>query len=326
MVGIKDIASRANVSISTVSYALNGSPRVSEKTKKRIMSIAEEMNYIPNMAGQNLRRKRTDIIGVYLSSYQGSFYGDLLDGMQNKAKELGLELIACSGERSRLFLPQRMIDGILVLDLTYPDDELLKYAEYNHPIVVLDRKLHHPNIRTVLLDNRNGAKEAMHSFRKTDIDTVYILSGPKDNFDSAERVEAAIEVADHLGYTYKVIEGEFTEESGFKAAGQISREWSKPIGVFALNDEMGIGLQNYFKHTELSLGKDIFVRGFDNNEVSQYLTPPLESVSYSKERWGATCVETLYKMIQEETVEDTLIPTYFRQHEENNINVRRSSE
>lgn len=325
MVGIKDIASKANVSISTVSYALNGSPRVSEKTKKRIIGIAKEMNYIPNMAGQNLRRKRTDIIAVYLSTYQGTFYGDLLDGMHNKAKELGLELIVCSGERSRLFLPQRMIDGILVLDLTYPDEELLNYAESNHPIVVLDRKLHHSNIKSVLLDNRNGAQEAMYSFRKLPIDTVYIVSGPEDNFDSTERLEAAVEVADHLGYTYNVIEGEFTEESGFQAAEKINREWSKPIGIFALNDEMGIGLQNYFSQTQLSIGKDLFVRGFDDIEICQYLTPPLKSVSYSKNQWGAIGVETLYKMIQEEEVANTLIPTYF-QLEENDLNFRRTIE
>lgn len=68
MVGIKDIAKKANVSISTVSYALNGNTRVSEATRSRILAIAEEMNYIPNLAGQNLRRQKTNIIAVYLSS------------------------------------------------------------------------------------------------------------------------------------------------------------------------------------------------------------------------------------------------------------------
>ncbi|EAC2406482.1 LacI family DNA-binding transcriptional regulator, partial [Listeria monocytogenes] len=64
MVGIKDIAKKAGVSISTVSYALNGSPKVTEKTRKRIMTIANELNYIPNMAARTLKTRETKIIGV----------------------------------------------------------------------------------------------------------------------------------------------------------------------------------------------------------------------------------------------------------------------
>ena len=82
MVGIRDIAKEAGVSISTVSYALNGSDKVTEETRKRIKKIADEMNYVPNMAAKALKRRETKIIGVYLSDYLGSFYGELLDGIK----------------------------------------------------------------------------------------------------------------------------------------------------------------------------------------------------------------------------------------------------
>ena len=72
MVGIKDIA-KAGVSISTVSYALNGSSKVTEETRTRIQAIAEELNYVPNMAARTLKRRQTNIIGVYLADYGGSF-------------------------------------------------------------------------------------------------------------------------------------------------------------------------------------------------------------------------------------------------------------
>lgn len=311
MAGIKDIANRADVSISTVSYALNGSSRVSEETRKKILAIADEMNYIPNMAGQNLRRKRTNIIAVYLTTYQGTFYGDLLDGMQIKAKELGLELIVCSGERSRLFLPQRMIDGILVIDFTYPDEQLLDYADSGNVIVVLDRQLQHENITSVLLDNQTGTKEVMESFAEEGIHDVFIITGPKDNLDSEERLKVAIETAENLGYNYQMIDGEFTEESGLHAARQMEPDWSNPIGVFALNDEMAIGVQNYFKDRGIAIGEELIVRGFDNIKAGQYLTPPLESVAYSKHKWGAEAVEVLSQMIQGKEVNNVLIPTYF---------------
>ena len=80
MVGIKDIAKAAGVSISTVSYALNGSPKVTEQTRKRIQDIAGEMNYVPNMAARTLKKQQTNIVGGYLGDYGGSFYGGLWGG------------------------------------------------------------------------------------------------------------------------------------------------------------------------------------------------------------------------------------------------------
>lgn len=90
MVGIKDIAKKAGVSISTVSYALNGSPKVTEETRARIQAIARDLNYVPNMAARTLKRRQTNIIGVYLADYAGSFYGELLDGIKKKSRDFWL--------------------------------------------------------------------------------------------------------------------------------------------------------------------------------------------------------------------------------------------
>lgn len=311
MVGIKEIANKAQVSISTVSYALNGSPRVSETTRQRILAIANEMNYIPNRAGQSLRKKETNIIGVHLSSYSGNFYGDLLDGMHNMAKQFGFDIIACSGERSRLFLPQGMIDGIIVMDKDYPDDELIKYANLGHSIVVLDRKIEHPNIRHVLVNNKEGSKQAIQSLKDSPCKEVYIITGPKDNFDSQERLEAATQEVLKIGKTFKIFQGDFTEPSGYKAAVEISKEIKDPVVIFALNDEMGIGAFNYFSQSKYILGKNVNIIGFDDIEISRYLVPRLNSVSYSKTEWGTVSVNTLYKMLKGDEVGDTLIPTKF---------------
>lgn len=311
LAGIRDIAKKAEVSISTVSYALNGSPRVSEATRKRILAIAEEMNYIPNMAGQNLRRQNTDIIAVYLSSYQGSFYSELLESMNKKANALGLELIVCSGQRSHLFLPQHMIDGILVLDMTYSNEELMKYANMEHPIVLLDRELDHEKIRSVLLDNTTGTRAAMHALIDKKVTKCYIISGPANNHDSDERTETAVEVADEYKIDYEIIEGEFNEQSGYKAAEKMTFEKDARVGIFALNDEMALGAYNYIKSTSQVMEETVFIHGFDKNQVTQYLTPPIQSVSYSKKDWGEVAVETLDKLIKHAPVENHVIPTYF---------------
>lgn len=311
--GIKDIAEKAGVSISTVSYALNGSSRVSEKTRQRILAIADEMNYIPNLAGQNLRRQKTNIVAVYLTSFQGSFFGDLLQGMHEKANELGLELIVCSGKRSRLFLPQRLIDGILVLDRNFGDSELLKYADQNYPIVVLDRELSHDSIRSVLLENEKGATQAMQSLINEGVDKIYIISGPEKKHDSNKRKKAAIAAAKASNMDWTVIQGHFNETSGYQAGEKMTFESGRTYGVFALNDEMGLGIHKYLTEKGISINEEVFIRGFDRNQVTSYLNPPIKSVAYSKFEFGAAAVDILNKLIQDKPVENRTIATFFEE-------------
>lgn len=310
MVGIKDLAKKAGVSISTASYALNGSARVSEKTRDRILAIADEMNYIPNMAGRHLRKKSTEIIGVYLTSYKGTFYADLLEAMLEAVKEKGYDLITCSGDRSRLFLPQGMIDGALVLDAFFPDEEIMNYAKRGKSIVVMDRTIAHANIRQVLLDNRGGAKQAVNLLLRNKPSQLFVISGPCGNYDSDERLIGAEEVLATTDIAYQILPGDYTAAAGYKAGQQIfERYQNKPIGIFALNDEMAIGLYNYFKTTALEIGKDIFIVGFDNIEIGDYLKPTLTSIGYSESEWGKVAVNTLLAMIEGMKTEDRNIQT-----------------
>ena len=141
MVGIKDIAKTAGVSISTVSYALNGSNKVTEETRQRIEQIAAELNYVPNMAARTLKRQQTNIIAVYISDYGGSFYSELMEGIKQGLNAFDYEIIVCSGQKSHLFLPERMVDGGIILDWTFKNEEIINFADRGHPIVVLDREI-----------------------------------------------------------------------------------------------------------------------------------------------------------------------------------------
>lgn len=311
MVGIKDIAKKAGVSISTVSYALNGSSKVTEDTREKILLIAKDLNYIPNMAGRNLRRNKSNIIGVYLSSYSGTFYGDLLDGIMKESKKQGYEMVACSGDRSRLFLPQRMIDGAIIIDPAFPDEKIIEYADRGSKMVVLDRKLKHENVRQVLLDNRHGGKLAIEALIKTPASFFYLVAGPTETFDSNERLEGAEEVLVQNKLNYQVLHGDFTEASGRTLAEKIHQEWTKPVGIFSLNDEMAFGMYDYFQQTDIEIGKDVFISGFDHSLISQYTVPSLATISYSKEEWAFLSAKTLIKLLENKPATDKIIPTTF---------------
>ncbi|XJZ27753.1 LacI family DNA-binding transcriptional regulator [Bacillota bacterium Lsc_1132] len=308
MVSIKDIAKKAGVSISTVSYALNGNPKVTEETAAKILAIANELNYIPNAAARSLKKQETKIIGVFLTNYGGAFYGQLLQGMQEALSQKGYELIVCSGRESHRFLPERMIDGAIVLDVTFSSEELLNYANRGHKLVVMDRELDHPNIKQVLLDNKAGATLAIDYLVEKGHQKLYVVTGPNSSYDSNQRLQAARQAVkryEHIQYIE--IEGNFIKPAGERAAEQIVREYTEPAAVFCLNDEMAIGMYNYLGKTNHRVGEHIHIIGFDNIEVAQYIQPRLATIDYSEQKWGAMAAENLLKLLVDESVENERI-------------------
>lgn len=304
MTSIKDIAKKAGVSISTVSYALNGSSKVTDETRSRILHVANELNYIPNAAARTLKKKESRILGVFLTDFRGDVYGELLDGMKEVCNSQGYDLIVCSGEQSHRMLPERMIDGAVILDHTFSSEELLKHAQRNHKIVVLDRELEHPNINQVLLDNKAGATLATEYLVEQGHKKIYVVTGPDDSFDSIQRMKAVNLVASRADDVEWIeLPGDFKKSGGERAADRIIQEYTEPVAVFCLNDEMAIGLCNRLADTDFTIGEHVHLIGFDHIELSRYMQPRLATIDYSKRKWGALAAEQLIKIISGEAVE-----------------------
>lgn len=308
MAGIKDIAKKAGVSISTVSYALNGSPKVTEETASKILAIAKELNYVPNAAARSLKKRETKIIGVFLTNYGGAFYGQLLQGIQDALNSKGYEMIVCSGKESHRFIPERMIDGAIVLDFSFSSEELVKHADAGHKIVVMDRELDHPNIKQVLLHNTSGATLAIDHLIENGHRKIYAVTGPEDSYDARQRIEAVRQAVErYQDVEYHEIQGDFNKPTGEAAAEKIAGEYSEPVGVFCLNDEMAIGMYNYLAKTNLVVGKHIHIIGFDNIELTRYTQPRLATIDYSERKWGAVSAEHLLRLLAGEPAENERI-------------------
>ncbi|MBS4206944.1 LacI family DNA-binding transcriptional regulator [Bacillus sp. FJAT-50079] len=303
MASIKDIAKKAGVSISTVSYALNGSPKVTEETSAKILAIAKELNYVPNAAARTLKMRKTKIIGAFLSDYGGPFYGPLLYGMREALNKRDYDLIVCSGQRSHRLLPEGMIDGAIVLDETFSNKELLNHAERGNKIIVLDREIDHPNIDTVLLDNQTGTELAIQYLIGMGHHTLYFVTGPEESYDSVQRLQAALRLVErNKVVAYKVIQGDFNKKSGELAARQIVNEYKTPVAVFCFNDVMAIGMYDYLATTDYIVGEHVHIIGFDNIELARYIHPRLSTIQFSKAEWGAKAAEQLICLLNNKPV------------------------
>lgn len=311
MAGIKEIAEKAGVSISTVSYALNNSDKITKETRARILKIADELHYTPNLAGRSLKKQKTKVVEMYVPDFGGYFYSHLLAGVAEVLKNNGYELIVASGgKQSRAFISQGLVDGAIILDPTFPNDLIKELAEEGNKLVLMDRKLELPLVSHVLLDNEKGAKEAVDALIETGTEVFAILTGPSTSYDGKKRLEAALaEFQLKDSQTVVVIPCDFTIEGGEKAAAKIAKMKSRDIGVFALNDEMAFGLYRGLKQYKLVPGRDVKVVGYDNDLLGQYLTPQLATVDYSKHQWGKKTAEVLLEMIENDVTRNEIVTT-----------------
>ena len=117
MITIKDVAKHARVSVTSASYALNGTGTISAATRKRVLDAAAELNYHPNAFARHLKNRKTRTLGVFITRFGGSFYEDILEGIHDTVLKTDYELLVCPESRDiRKMLTHRQVDGAIIFD------------------------------------------------------------------------------------------------------------------------------------------------------------------------------------------------------------------
>jgi LacI family transcriptional regulator len=138
---IKDVARLANVAVSSASYAINDTGKVSKETKERVLKAAKDLGYRPNGVARDLKsNKKTGVICVFVGDLGGPFFSEVMKGIQDEALKNNYNLIACNHNMAGKFLSERRVDGAIILSANVPDELLLNVAVPNFPIVVMDRE------------------------------------------------------------------------------------------------------------------------------------------------------------------------------------------
>ena len=311
MTTIKDVARHAKVSITSASYALNGTGTISEETRKRVLESARELNYHPNAFARNLKKQKTHTIGVFISRFGGSFYEEILEGIHDAVLQTDYELIVCPESRpmSKL-LTQRQVDGAIVFDSKIRSDLVVKLASKRFPIVVLDRYLEGEYLLPLLLDNQQGTKEAFYHLYNQGARRIFFISGAVDSFDNIERQRAFLQEGNRNNVIIKCFSGNFTEISGYEAASLMIEANDLPEAVFCANDQMAIGFIRAMTEHQIRVPEDIAIVGFDDIQVAQYMRPSLSTIGASRFAWGAAAANQLIDTLEN----DRPFPQPYRMH------------
>ena len=153
MIGIREIAGMAGVSVSTVSNAINGKKNVGKQTREKILRLCEEYGYSGHVADEKSGISDIRTILFNFSDFDRSFYLEVINGVNTYVREHGYDLMICTKVSCEKFMKSGLTCGCIILDMAMKNQLLLDVADRDYPIVTLDRYLEHPYIKSILINN-----------------------------------------------------------------------------------------------------------------------------------------------------------------------------
>jgi LacI family transcriptional regulator len=309
---LKQIAKELNVSVSTVSKALNDSPEISEQTKIKIKEYAKLKNYKPNVIGLNLKNRKTKTIGVIIPNILNSFFAKVFSGIEKVADKKGYNVIMCISNESLEkeahtleMLSNGTIDGF-ILSIS---EEAQKSHEYNHfkdiindgtPIVMFDRTTDEVDCDKVIVDDFDSALDTTQHLINLGCKNIALLSSV-DNLSvgklRAEGYLKALEV-NNIPVNEKIILRTDSEE-GLNEAIESIFDNNTIDGVFALDENDSVAALKMGLKKGYNIPENLSIIGFaDGILASRRLSPSLTTVSQHGIEIGEVAAKLLIERLE----------------------------
>lgn len=307
---IKDIASKAGVSVSTVSHVLNGYGDISAETEKRVRAVMKELNYHPSALARRLVRKRSYVLELMLFSVEGlrhPFFYEVICGITAEIEKAGYDLVLSvkdTGDRrwreSLRRCYESKVEGLFLMG-TLPGRAILdEVASSGIPTVLIDIPHEGPRMTYVTSDNIGGATSAVEHLISLGHRRIAYIDG---------HTPSAISEGRFLGYKQAlarhglpldprlVASGNFTEEGGRVAMRRILEASADITAVFAASDLMAIGAMKALREAGRKIPRDVAVVGFDDIEAASYVRPALSTVKQQGEVMGRSAAKEVLRLI-----------------------------
>ena len=252
---IRDVARRLNLSTTTVSRALDGYDDVAEETRQLIVKTAHEMGYVPNQAARQLRRRRSDTIGYILPAekprFSDPYFAEFIAGLGDEAAAHGFELLVSTAppgsqvERQAYerWVHGRKVDGI-VLNHIYLSDWRVQYlAQAQFPFVTLERSLDPYDYPSVEVNGCRWFKVLIDHLVSLGHQRIAYVGASPDLTIQADRLEGYRDSLHSHGLLLDaelIIEGNLTNEGGYRAAERLLALLNPPTAIACVDDMTAI--------------------------------------------------------------------------------------
>lgn len=307
-VTIKDIAKLANVSHTTVSRALNDSPHIKAETKRKIVDLAEQLNYIPDYNARSLVMQKSYTVGVFFTSIttgtSSSFFSDVIRGVNSVISEnYNLFVRGIDNYKDYHSINKKRFDGIILMSQSDVDNAFIYHVlQSGIPFVVLNRQVQDTSMINIVPNDKAGAYEAVSYLISQGHKQIAMIEGIEGFKSTQERkdgyLKALIEHRIPLVQEY-ILQGSYDMESGYQAMEKLLGLVSRPTAVFCSNDDMAIGAMRAAFDHGIHIPRELSLVGFDDIGFAHYTTPALTTVKRPIEQISMMGAKKILELIDE---------------------------
>lgn len=318
-VSIYSIAEALNVSASTVSRALQDHPSISGEMKQLIRKTAREMNYRPNRMAVNLKRGKSNTIGIVVPNVNRNFFSSAIEGIEEEAYKVGYDVLICQSQElydkeKKILnsLAQGKVDGVIVSIASGTKDytHFNNLEDYGIPLVLFDRTSPQVNAGAIMVDDYNGAYKVVEHLIGLGKKRIFHYAGQQHVSVWYNRCRGYFEALKAHGITPGadwVFYGDIVQEEGTRLAQQVLAMPERPDAIFCTSDFVALGVLLEFKRVGIRVPEDIAVVGFANEPFDALITPSLTSVNQFSYDMGKMAAKMLMDRLNGEPQVDKVI-------------------
>ena len=307
---MKQIAQMADVSLGTVSHVLNGSARVREPLKRRVLEAVEALSYQPSQLARGLRRDKTNMVGMIIPDLTNPFFPAVVRGAEDVAFSNGYRLILCNTDnvhakelahldQLRTYLPA----GLIVIPSHFSDltAQAESYRKAGTAVICVDRLPQHWAGDSVTANHEGGAYLAVRHLLRLGHRQFATITGPQHLTNAQQRLAGfrrAVQQSRVQVNPEYIQETTFDKQGGYSKTMLLLRMLPRPTALFAGNDLIALGALLAIRDSGLRCPEDISVIGFDDLDFAEIINPSLSSVSQPGYQLGSNAASLLLERVK----------------------------
>lgn len=308
---MRQIATRARVSVGTVSHVINNTARVREPVRRRVLEAIERLGYQPSLLARGLRRNQTTIIGVIIPDISNPFFPLVVRGVEDIAYQNSYQLMLCNADndahKEQVYFDElrayRMA-GLIVIPSA--DSKLVSAAASGGgelPVICLDRCPEGWKGDSITVDNSEGAYQATRYLLELGHRRIAAIAGQLHVTSAVERLKGFKQALREGGISIApeyIQEGRFDRLSGYEKGMMMLQFSPRPTAIFAANDLVALGVLAALRELGLRCPEDVSLVGFDDLELASFTNPALTTVAQPAYQMGARAAGLLFERLRGE--------------------------
>ncbi|MGW4467756.1 LacI family DNA-binding transcriptional regulator [Micromonospora sp. NBC_01796] len=314
-VSIRDVATRAGVSVGTVSNVLNRPDIVAASTRTRVLAAISDLGFVPNDAARQLRRGRGRTLGLVVLDVANPFFTDVAKGVEEATGAAGMAVIFCNSDGDPVresayldLLEEQRVQGVLITPVDDANERLVRLRDRGVLVVLLDRRSNRPDVCSVSVDDRLGGELAARHLVETGHRQIAFVGGPWRLEQVRDRYAGAVHALREAGLDEDRLR-RFDTPSPTVAAGRdaAARILGQPrsaraTAVFCANDLLALGVLQELTRQQVRVPEEIALVGYDDIEFAAAAAVPLSSVRQPRQRLGRTAAALMLEESNEPEV------------------------